>query len=100
VDRLFGLMFGVARGLLLAAALVMAIMAFTPGTAPPDAVVHSRCSPYVVDAARLMAAVAPHELKDGFHKSYERVKSIWKDALKKGIDGLPAKEKDRNEREI
>ena len=100
VDRLLGLAFGVARGVLLAAALVMAIMAFAPGAAPPAAVVDSKYSPYVVDAARAMAEVAPHELKEGFHRSYEQVRSIWKDALKKGIHSLPAKEKEPDEREI
>jgi hypothetical protein len=43
----------------------------------------------VIDAARVCAAVAPHELKDGFRKSYEQVKTIWGNALKKGIRGLP-----------
>jgi hypothetical protein len=43
----------------------------------------------VIDAARVVSAVAPHELKDGFRKSYEQVKTIWGDALKKGIRALP-----------
>ncbi len=100
LDRLLGFLFGVARGLLLAAALVMAIMAFTPGASPPRAVVDSRCSPYVMDAANAMAAVAPHELKDGFRRSYEQVKSIWKDALKRGTHDLPGAEKGPHERAI
>ena len=63
--------------------------AFTPGKSPPYAVVHSRVAPYVIDAARVCATVAPYELKDGFRKSYEQVKTIWGSALKKGIRGLP-----------
>lgn len=85
MDRLLGLVFGAVRGLLLAVALVMAFMAFTPGISPPKAVVESRLAPYVVEAADLMAAIAPHELKDGFRKNYEQVQSKWKDTLKKGI---------------
>ncbi|HWB99737.1 MAG TPA: CvpA family protein [Bryobacteraceae bacterium] len=85
MDRLLGLVFGAARGLLFAVCLVMAFMAFTPGTSPPAAVVHSRLAPYVVEAADLMAAIAPHELKNGFRKNYEQVQSKWKDTLKKGI---------------
>jgi membrane protein required for colicin V production len=89
VDRLLGAGFGVVRGLLISIALVLALLAFTPGKSPPNAVVHSKVAPYVIDAARVCAAVAPHELKDGFRKSYEQVKTIWGNALKKGIRGLP-----------
>jgi membrane protein required for colicin V production len=95
VDRLLGAGFGVVRGLLISIALVLALLAFTPGKSPPNAVVNSRVAPYVIDAARLVAAAAPHELKDGFRKSYEQVKSIWSDALKKGIRELPETGKDR-----
>jgi hypothetical protein len=36
--------------------LVLALLAFTPGKSPPNAVVHSRVAPYVIDAARVCAA--------------------------------------------
>ena len=89
VDRLLGAAFGLVRGVLISIALVLALLAFTPGKSPPNAVVHSRVAPYVIDAARLFAAVAPHELKDGFRKSYGQVKAIWGNALKKGIRTEP-----------
>jgi len=89
VDRLLGAGFGLVRGLLISIALVLALLAFTPGKSPPNAVVQSKVAPYVIDAARVCAAMAPHELKDGFRKSYEQVKSIWGEALKRGIRGLP-----------
>jgi membrane protein required for colicin V production len=89
VDRLLGAGFGVVRGLLISIAVVLALLAFTPGKSPPNAVVHSRVAPYVIDAARVCAAIAPRELKDGFRKSYEQVKTIWGSALKKGIRELP-----------
>ena len=84
-DRLLGAGFGAVRGLLLAVAVVVAIVAFTPGTgdAPPTAVVHSRFAPYVIDTAHLFASMAPRELKDSFRKHYGQVKSIWDDAVKK-----------------
>ena len=88
-DRLLGAGFGVVRGVLISIALVLALLAFAPGTSPPSAVVHSKVAPHVIDAARVFAAVAPHELKDGFRKSYQQVKTIWGNALKKGIRGLP-----------
>jgi len=89
VDRLLGAGFGAVRGLLISIAMVMALLAFTPGKSPPNSVVQSRVAPYVIDAARVVSAVAPHELKDGFRKSYEQVKTIWGNALKKGIRELP-----------
>ncbi len=89
VDRLLGAGFGLVRGLLISIALVLALLAFEPGKSPSSAVVHSRVAPYVIGAARVCAAIAPRELKDGFHKSYEQVKTIWGNALKKGIRELP-----------
>lgn len=89
VDRLLGAGFGLVRGLLISIAVVLALLAFTPGKSPPDSVVHSKVAPYVVDAARVCAAMAPHDLKDGFHKSYQQVKTIWGNALKKGIRESP-----------
>ncbi|HLY16523.1 MAG TPA: CvpA family protein [Bryobacteraceae bacterium] len=88
-DRLLGAGFGLVRGLLISISVVLALLAFTPGKSPPDAVVHSRVAPYVIDAARVFAAMAPRELKDGFRKSYGQVKTIWGNALKKGIRELP-----------
>lgn len=99
-DHVLGAGFGVVRGVLVSVALVMGIMAFSQGEQPPQAVVRSRTAPYVVDAARVIAAVAPYELKDGFRRSYARVKSAWADAARKGIRGGPDGEKTKNERQI
>jgi len=84
-DHLLGAVFGAVRGILIAVALIMAIMAFSQGDKPPASVVDSRTAPYVVDAARAFAALAPHELKDGFRKTYGEVKSAWEKALEEGI---------------
>lgn len=93
VDRVLGAGFGVVRGLLISVALILALMAFTPGKAPPSAVVHSRVAPYVIDASRVFAAMAPYELKDGFRMSYEQVKVIWRDTLHNGTRELPFTQK-------
>jgi membrane protein required for colicin V production len=101
-DRVLGAGFGILRGVLMASALVMALLAFAPGAkanTPPDSVANSRLAPLVVGAARVFAAAAPREIKDGFRRSYEQVESYWKNTLKKGIHSLP-KEKGKNEREI
>jgi membrane protein required for colicin V production len=99
-DHLLGAGFGLLRGLLFAVAIVMAVMAFSRGNEPPEAIVHSRMAPYVVDAARVFASIAPHDLKEGFRKSYAQVKSAWSDALQKGIRKLPTGEMNKHEREI
>jgi membrane protein required for colicin V production len=84
-DHLLGAVFGAVRGILISVALIMAIMAFSQGDKPPSSVVNSRTAPYVVDAARAFAALAPHELKEGFRKTYDQVKTAWGKALEEGI---------------
>jgi membrane protein required for colicin V production len=84
-DHLLGAVFGALRGLLITVALVMAIMAFSAADQPPSSVVNSRTAPYVVDAARAFAAMAPHELKEGFGKTYGQLRSAWQKALDEGV---------------
>jgi membrane protein required for colicin V production len=94
-DRMLGAAFGFVRGVLFSIALVMILMAFTPGStsgAAPASVVRSRLAPYVVDAARVVSAMAPYELKEGFRRSYAKVKDIWKRTLDRGVRELPAQE--------
>jgi membrane protein required for colicin V production len=86
-DHLLGAVFGALRGVLISVALIMAIMAFSRADKPPASVVQSRTAPYVVDIARAFAAMAPRELKEGFHKTYGQVKSAWGKALDEGIRG-------------
>ena len=100
IDHALGACFGLLRGMLVAVALVMGIMAFSQGDKPPAPVVDSRLAPFVVDAARLVAAMAPHELKEGFHKSYAQVKEAWSKAIDKGIRSVPAGKKEKDERQI
>jgi len=101
-DRMLGAGFGILRGVLMASALVMALLAFAPGAranTPPESVANSRLAPLVVGAARVFVAAAPREMKEGFRRSYAQVKSYWDNTLKKGIPALP-KEKGKDEREI
>lgn len=91
LDRLLGGAFGFLRGVLVAAVIVLAMMAFAPKP-PPRAVAHSRVAPYVIDAARVMAAAAPYEVKEGFRQSYDKIKRFWSDAVKKGTRMLPEEE--------
>ena len=85
VDHLLGAGFGLLRGLLFAIAIIMGVMAFSRGDKPPEAIVNSRMAPYVVDAARVVVSMAPHDLKEGFRRTYAQVQSAWSDTLVKGI---------------
>jgi membrane protein required for colicin V production len=87
VDHLLGAGFGAARGVLIVVALLMGVMAFADTNHPPAAVVHSRLAPYVAGAAQLFADVAPHELKEGFRKTYSEVKSAWEAAVEQHVHG-------------
>jgi len=100
VDHLLGAGFGLLRGLVFAIAIIMGVMAFSRGDNPPAAIVGSRMAPYVVDAARVVAAIAPHELREGFRRTYAQVKAAWSDALDKGIRKLPNGEMKKDERRI
>lgn len=98
-DHLLGAGFGLVRGVLIGVALILGLMAFSPGDRPPASVVGSRTAPYVIDAARLVASVAPHEVREGFRKSYGQVKSAWDKTLD-GVRKLPGAEKRHDERKI
>jgi membrane protein required for colicin V production len=101
-DQLLGAAFGIVRGVLMASALVMALLAFAPGAranTPPESVTRSRLAPFVIGAARIFIAAAPREMKDGFRRSYGQVRSYWDDALQKGVHKVP-EEKAKNERQI
>ena len=92
IDRLFGVVFGLGRGMVIAVAIVLAILTFAPGVqagSPPASVSRSRLAPYMVEAARVLTAIAPRELKDEFAQRYEMVKKIWKDALR-GKKSVPS----------
>jgi membrane protein required for colicin V production len=112
-DHVLGAGFGIVRGLLISIALVTGIMAFSPDDSPPGSIVHSRMAPYVVDAAHVAAAIAPHELKEGFRRTYTRVKSAWEKTSQRSrlpesmswvvaaeAPGCASGQKGRNERAI
>jgi membrane protein required for colicin V production len=99
-DHLLGAGFGLVRGVLIAVALILGLMAFSPTDRPPASVVQSRTAPYVVDAARVVASVAPHEVREGFRKTYGQVKSAWDKTLEDGVRKLPGAGKRHDERKI
>ncbi len=99
-DRILGAGFGVVRGTLISVALLLGIMAFSAEGKPPESVVRSRVAPYAVHAARVFAAMAPHEIREGFRRSYAQVKSAWNGAIEKKLRSVPSAEKEKNEKRI
>ncbi len=88
LDRVLGGAFGLLRGVVISVAVILIVMAFSVNP-PPSSVVNSRISPYVVDAASVLAAIAPKELKDGFWNSYDRVKKAWSNTFPDGVQRPP-----------
>jgi membrane protein required for colicin V production len=92
LDRLLGAAFGAARGVIICVGVITAIVAFAPGKdskSPPQAVVNSRLTPYLIDAAHVLTMAAPKELRDEFARRYEQVKRVWEDAMKNGLRHAP-----------
>lgn len=80
LDHLMGGGFGLLRGAVVAAALLVAIMAFAPKP-PPRSVANSRLAPHLLEAARWIVAAAPYEVREGFRESYERLKELGQDVI-------------------
>ena len=73
-DRFLGGIFGLVRGVLIDAILLMALMAFA---IKPDTVQQSALAPYVTTGTRVVALVMPANLRAQFHLGFER----FRDAL-------------------
>ena len=98
-DHVLGAGLGLVRGALIAIAIVTGAMAFSRTDHPPRAIVDSRLAPYVAGAAHVFASMAPHDLKEGFRKTYGQAKEAWSQ-IEKGIHSSPNGEKKKNERQI
>lgn len=98
-DHLLGAGFGLIRGGLIAVALIMGIMAFSQDGKAPSAVKNSRMAPYLVQGSRVFAAMAPHELREGFHRTYAEAKTAW-DEAKKDLRKLPKTGTEAHEKRI
>jgi len=80
IDRLFGGIFGLVRGLLFCFGAVTLLIAFMPSRKPgelPQAVLQSRMAPYLIELSRVVAPLAPKDLKESFEQRYKQVKSTW-----------------------
>jgi len=68
LDRLLGLVFGLLRGVIVDAVIVMALLAFA---IKPEAVRQSQLAPKVMSGSRAMAALMPPELRRQFNAGLE-----------------------------
>lgn len=76
-DRLLGAAFGLVRGLLAAAAVLLAVIAFRPFPGAAQTVAESKLAPWVLHAARAAAAAAPRDFRDAFLNGSDRVREVW-----------------------
>lgn len=102
-DRLLGALFGLVKGLLIAIAFLTAYTAFGPAAEPsegssvtPQAVLHSRIAPYILEASHVFVAIAPMELKQSFGKQYSEIKAT----LERTVRGKDAPHADAQKSEI
>jgi membrane protein required for colicin V production len=68
-DRFLGAVFGLVRGVLVDAILLMVVMAFA---IKPDAVQKSVLAPYMTTGARAIALIMPGNLRAQFHLGLEK----------------------------
>jgi len=76
LDRLLGAAFGAVRGAIVVAGIVTVVTAFAPNP-PPRWMANSQMMPYAAGFARVLAAVAPRELKEQFDVNMDRIRGIW-----------------------
>ena len=56
----------------------MCVMAFAPNSLP-GAVERSEIAPYVIRGSRVLTAVAPFDLREGFNRTFDRLQAIIKE---------------------
>ncbi len=95
-DRLLGASFGLVRGVLTCAIIVLVLTVFPLGSQPLN---NSRMAPFVIQGARVIVSVAPEDLRSRFRTGFEQVRRAWeggeqglergKDAGQPGHEALP-----------
>jgi membrane protein required for colicin V production len=75
-NHLLGGAAGLARGILVVAVMVSAIVAFSPSP-PPGFLGNSTLLPYALDVSSWISATAPRELKDAFDAQMRSLQRLW-----------------------
>jgi membrane protein required for colicin V production len=81
LDRLAGGAFGIVRGVLFGAMIVLLLVAFSTKESPAS-VENSRTAPYFMQGSRAIAIAAPHDVRDEFRQGYGKIKKFWAEAAK------------------
>ena len=76
-DRLLGAGFGFVRGMLIATALVLGIVAFAPVAGAERTVASSTLAAWVLHGASAVSFAAPSELRQAYDSGFERVRDAW-----------------------
>ena len=73
LDTALGGVFGMVRGMVIAAVLLLVLVAFEPVAGTPGLVAGSRIAPWVLNLARTAVALAPEGLREAFGEGAARV---------------------------
>jgi membrane protein required for colicin V production len=84
LDRLIGGAFGAVRGVLVLAIAALLLSAFFPKSLPA-ATSQSQLAPYVFSASKLLSAITPYEIKNGFEQSYQDLRVLIDGVRKKRV---------------
>jgi membrane protein required for colicin V production len=76
LDRLFGAVFGMMKGVLFVSILLILITTFLPRK--PEIIKQSQLSPYVVRVAEIMISFSSEKMKKDFGGKITEVKEFWK----------------------
>ena len=82
IDRILGGAFGIVRGFVVVVVVAMVVTAFAPN-ALPRALDDSTCAPYVFGASRVLTAMTPFDIRDGFDRAYKEMQGLWEEAFKR-----------------
>jgi membrane protein required for colicin V production len=74
-DRLFGVGFGVVKGLLIVSVVLLALTTFLPKQSP--VIKDSALAPYVMVVADKMGKVVSREMRDTFDEKMQALKKAW-----------------------
>jgi membrane protein required for colicin V production len=75
-DRIFGILFGLVKGVLISAVILMALTAFLPKNSP--LIKNSLLAPHISLVTQKMAYVVPQEMKDKYRSKLKALQYRWK----------------------
>lgn len=75
VDRIFGAVFGILKGILIASVLLIVFTAFLPDSS--DIIKTSKTSHYLAGISNKMIKVTPKDLKREYQKKIKDIEKVW-----------------------